>query len=121
MEMRGLFRGCRYLMNINVEDMIEDWAHINQAGFLARLTPRGAKHIGIVFDVSTGLYPDAEPGVMCQQRVRAILIDYPGRAGQMAGPQISVETGFIAFNEIHDSFQLLALARVKWRVRAQLS
>jgi hypothetical protein len=121
MEMRGFFMVCGDLMNINVEDMIEDWAHINQAGFLARLTPRGAEHVGIVFDVSAGLYPDAEPGVVCQQRVRTILINYPGRAGQMAGPQISVETGFIAFYEIQDSFQPLALARVKWRVRAQLS
>jgi hypothetical protein len=39
----------------------------------------------------------------------------------MAHPQISVETGFIAFYEIHDSFQPLALACVKWRVGAQLS
>jgi hypothetical protein len=53
--------------------------------------------------------------------VRTVLINYPGRAGQMAGPQISVETGFIAFYEIQDSFQPLALARVKWGVRAQLS
>ena len=59
MGMRGFFRVCRDLMNINVEYMIEDWAHINQARFLARLTPRGAEHVGIVFDVSTGLYPDA--------------------------------------------------------------
>ena len=121
MEVRGLFSVCGDLMNINVEDMIEDWAHINQAGFFARLTPRGAEHIGIVFDMSTGLYPNVEPGMMCQQRVRTILIDYPGRAGQMAHPQISVETGIIAFYEIHDSFQLLALARVEWRVSAQLS
>ena len=121
MKMRGLFRVCGDLMNVNIEYMIEDWAHINQAGFLARLTPRGAEHVGVVFDVSTELHPDAEPGVMCQQRVRTILINYPGRAGQMAGPQISVETGFIAFYEIQDSFQPLALARVKWRVRAQLS
>src|SRR5262245_770070 len=108
-------------MNINVEDMIEDWAHINQAGFLTRLTPRGAEHIGIVFDVSTGLYPDAEPGMMCQQRVRTILIDHPNRAGQMTHSQISIETDFITFYEIHDSFQPLALARVKWRVSTQLS
>src|SRR5215813_14986743 len=102
MKMRGLFRVCGDLMNINVEDMIEDRAHINQAGFLARLAPRGAEYVGIVFDVSARLYPDVEPGVMCQQGVRTILINYPGRAGQMAGPMISVETGFIVFNEIHD-------------------
>ena len=120
MEMRGLSWVCRDLMNINVEDMIVDRAHINQAGFFARLTPRGAEHIGIVFNVSTGLYPDAEPGVMRQQRVRTILVNYPGRAGQMADPQISVETGFIVFYEIHDSSQPLALAPVKWRVRVQL-
>jgi hypothetical protein len=71
--------------------------------------------------VSAELRPDSELGVMREQGVRTIPIDYPGRAGQVARLQISVETGFIVPDEIHDSFKHHAFPRVKGVMRSQLS
>jgi hypothetical protein len=112
--MRGLFMVCGDLMNINVEDMIEDWAHINQAGFLARLTPRGAEHVGIVFDVSTGLYPDAEPGVMRQKqaslsftksRIRSSLSRSHSSNGECERNCLRSSVRFIAYLNINVEWQ----------------
>jgi hypothetical protein len=108
-------------MNINVEDVSGNGTHTVQAGFLARLAPRHIEHVWIVFDVPAELRPDSELGVMREQDVRTILIDYPGRAGQVAGLQISVETGFIVPDEIHDSVKHPAFPRVKRAMRSQLS
>ena len=84
MEVRWGFGGCGNLMNINVEDVSGDGTHAVQAGFLARLPPRHIEHIGIVFDVPAELRSYSEFGVMREQGVRMIPIDYPGRAGQVA-------------------------------------
>lgn len=121
MDVRRRLGGCGNLMNINIEDVSGDWAHTVQAGFLARLAPGRMEHIVIVFDVPAELHPNAEPGVMREQRMRTITINYPGRARQVARLHISVETSLIVPDEIRDSFKHPAFPRVKWSVRPQLS